>query len=163
MPSSTERRRTGGVGIGTDWSEVMACSVVNAPTCHDGPMKMILTILANAIALWVASALLSGIRFGGEGTTLALQILGVAVIFGVLNALIKPILQVLAIPFIVVTLGLFLVVVNAIMLALTSWLAGVLGLEFTVESFFWDAVLGSIIISAVSMVVAMVLPDPKRR
>lgn len=124
---------------------------------------MLLAVVANALALWVASALLDGIEFGGEGGQRLLTILLVAALFGVLNALVKPILQVLSLPFIVLTLGLFLIVVNAVMLALTSWLAGVLGLDFHVQSFFWDAVLGSLIISAVGVVTSMLLPDPDKR
>ncbi len=126
-------------------------------------MKLILTILANAVAIWVAAALLDGIRIGGEGSTYWLTLLGAAVIFGGLNAVVKPILKLLSLPLIVLTLGLFLFVVNAAMLSLTSWLSGVLGLDFTVESFLWDAVLGAIIISAVSLVVEMLLPDTDRR
>lgn len=126
-------------------------------------MKMILTILADAVAIWVAASLLDGIEIGGEGTSFWLTLLGVAVIFGVLNAVVKPILKLLSLPLIVLTLGLFLFVVNALMLSLTSWLSGVVGLDFTVESFFWDAVLGAVIVSAVSLVVDMLLPDPKAR
>ena len=126
-------------------------------------MKIILSILANALALWVASALISGIEFGGSGTSLALTVLGVAALFGVLNAIVKPILQVLSFPLVIVTLGLFLFVINAIMLSLTSWLAGVVGLDFHVDSFFWDAVLGALIISAVGVVTDLVLPDGKKR
>ncbi len=126
-------------------------------------MKMILTILADAVAIWVAAYLLDGIEIGGEGTSFWLTLLGVAVIFGVLNAIVKPVLKLLSLPLIVLTLGLFLFVVNALMLSLTSWLSGVVGLDFTVESFFWDAVLGAIIVSAVSLVVDMLLPDPKAR
>lgn len=126
-------------------------------------MKMLLAVLANAVALWVAAVLLPGISFGGEGTSLVLTVVLVAALFGVLNAIVKPLLKLLAMPFIVLTLGLFLIVVNALMLALTSWLAGVLGLEFTVDSFFWDAVLGSLIISAVGVVTGMILPDKDKR
>lgn len=68
----------------------------------------------------------------------------------------------LSIPLIVLTLGLFLFVINAFMLSLTSWVSGLLDLDFHVESFFWDAVLGSIIISIVSMVVGALLPSPRR-
>lgn len=125
-------------------------------------MKMILTILADAVAIWVAAYLLSGIEIGGQGTDFWLTLLGVAVIFGVLNAILKPILKLLSLPLIVLTLGLFLFILNAIMLSLTSWLAGVVGLDFTVESFFWDAVLGAVIVSAVSLVVDLLLPDRER-
>ena len=83
----------------------------------------------------------------------------VAAVFGVVNAVVRPLAQLLSLPFIVLTLGLFLVVVNALMLLLTSWLAGVLGLDFRVDDFWWDAVLGAVIVSAVSMVVGMLLPD----
>lgn len=124
---------------------------------------MLLAVLANAVALWVAAVLLPGITFGGEGTSLVLTVILVAALFGVLNAIVKPLLKLLSLPFIVLTLGLFLIVVNALMLSLTSWLAGVLGLEFTVESFFWDAVLGSLIVSAVGVVTSMMLPDGDRR
>ncbi|RIK13704.1 MAG: hypothetical protein DCC50_12175 [Acidobacteria bacterium] len=122
-------------------------------------MKMILTIIADAVAIWVAAYLLDGIEIGGSGSSFYLTLLAVAVIFGVLNAIVKPILQLLSLPLIVLTLGLFLFIVNAIMLSLTSWLSGLVGLDFHVDSFFWDSVLGAIIVSAVSLVVDMVLPD----
>lgn len=122
-------------------------------------MKMILTIIADAIAIWVAASLLDGIEIGGSGSRFFLTLLAVAVIFGVLNAILKPILKLLSLPLIVLTLGLFLFILNAIMLSLTSWLSGAVGLDFHVDSFFWDAVLGAIIVSAVSLVVDMVLPD----
>ena len=122
-----------------------------------------LAILANALALWVAAALLPGIEFGGEGGDLALTVALVALVFGLLNAFVKPLLKLISLPLIVLTLGLFLVVVNALMLSLTSWFAGVLGLDFTVQSFWWDAVLGALIISAVGVVTGMILPDKDKR
>lgn len=125
-------------------------------------MKTLLHILADAVAIWAAASLLSGIELGGEGSRFWLTLLGVAVIFGVLNSVVKPVLTLLSLPFIVLTLGLFLLVVNAAMLSLTSWLAGVIGLDFHVENFFWSAILGAIIISAVSMVVEMLLPDGRK-
>lgn len=126
-------------------------------------MTFVLAVLANALALWVASALLPGIEFGGEGGDLALTVALVALVFGLLNAFVKPLLKLISLPLIVLTLGLFLVVVNALMLSLTSWFAGVLGLDFTVQSFWWDAVLGGLIISAVGVVTGMILPDKDKR
>jgi putative membrane protein len=126
-------------------------------------MRILLSIVVNAIALWVASELLPGISFGGEGGDLLITVLVVALVFGVLNALVRPVLQLLSLPLIVLSLGLFLFVINAVMLSLTSWLAGVLGQDFVVESFFWDAILGSLIISAVGVVLGMLLPDRERR
>lgn len=126
-------------------------------------MTFLLAVLANAVALWVASAVVPGIEFGGEGADLALTVALVALVFGVLNAFVKPLLKLISLPLIVLTLGLFLVVVNAIMLVLTSWLSGVFNLEFTVESFWWDAVLGALIVSAVGVVTGMILPDKDKR
>lgn len=126
-------------------------------------MKMLLAVLANAVALWVAAALISGIEFGGEGSSMWLTVVLVAALFGVLNAIVKPVLKLLSLPLVVLTLGLFLIVVNAIMLALTSWVSGLVGLDFHVDSFFWDAVLGSLIISAVGVVTSMVLPSGDNR
>lgn len=126
-------------------------------------MTFVLTLLANALALWVAAAVVPGIEFGGEGGELALTVTLVTLVFAVLNSVVKPLLQILSIPLIVLTLGLFLIIVNAIMLSLTSWLAGALGLDFHVESFFWDAILGALIISAVGVVTDILLPDGDKR
>ena len=126
-------------------------------------MKLLASVVANGVALWVASALLSGIEFGGQGASQLLTIIGVALVFGLVNAVVRPLVQLLSLPLIVLTLGLFLVVINALMLLLTSWLSGVLGLNFSVDDFFWDAVLGSIIISIVSLFVSMLLPDGRER
>ncbi|WP_130011418.1 phage holin family protein [Serinicoccus sediminis] len=126
-------------------------------------MKLLATIVANGVALWVASAIVSGIEFGGQGVSQLLTIIGVALVFGLVNAVVRPLVQLLSLPLIVLTLGLFLVVINALMLLLTSWLSGVLGLNFSVDDFFWDAVLGSIIISIVSLFVSMLLPDGRER
>ena len=126
-------------------------------------MKSIaIKILVNGVALWVAALVLKGIRFGPDSEPLSKQlvtILVVAVIFGLINALIKPVLKFFALPFIILTLGLFSLVVNALMLQLTSWFADQLGLAFHVDQFFWDALLGSIIITLVSMILNLILPD----
>jgi putative membrane protein len=119
-------------------------------------------VLVNGVALWVAAKLVQGIQLADNHTTTTSQlvtILCVAVIFGLLNALIKPILTILSLPVILLTLGLFTLIVNAAMLELTSWFAGVFNLDFHVDQFFWDAVLGALIITVVSMILNAVLPD----
>jgi len=119
-------------------------------------------VLVNGIALWVAAQLVTGIQLAGNGASTGSQlvtILWVAVIFGVVNAVIKPVLKFFALPAIILTLGLFTLVVNAAMLQLTSWFAGQFSLAFHVDHFVWDAILGSIIITIVSMVLHLVLPD----
>ena len=85
-----------------------------------------------------------------------------ALVFGLVNALVKPVLKFFATPLIWLTLGVFTLVINAAMLQLTSWLTGQLGLPFVVDEFFWDAVLGALIITFVSMVLNAILPDVKK-
>lgn len=116
----------------------------------------------NAVALWVAAFLLDGIVLAEDDTTFASKfttIILVALIFGVVNAVVKPIAKVLAFPAIVLTLGLFTFIVNAFLLQLTEWIADPLGLSFVITKFWWDAVLGALIITVVSMVLNWVLPE----
>ena len=124
--------------------------------------SIVIKVLVNGVALWVAALVLKGIRFGPDSEPLSKQlvtILVVAAIFGLINAFIKPVLKFFALPFIILTLGLFSLVVNALMLQLTSWFADQLSLAFHVDQFFWDALLGSIIITLVSMILNLILPD----
>lgn len=124
-------------------------------------MSFLIKVLVNGVALWVASLLVSGIDFEDSSNTTAkvLTIAAVALIFGVLNAIIKPILTILSLPVLILTLGLFTFILNAIMLWLTQWVAGWFDLGFHVQSFWWDAVLGALIITIVSMLLNAVLPD----
>ena len=123
-----------------------------------------LKTLVNGLALWLAGLVIAGIHFGrGADWTGALKtVVLVALVFGAINALIKPILKVLSTPLIWLTLGLFTLVVNAAMLQLTSWFSQQLGLAFHVDEFWWDAVLGALVITFVSMILNALLPDPKR-
>ncbi|MFD8199129.1 phage holin family protein [Streptomyces sp. NPDC059701] len=115
--------------------------------------------VANAGALAVAVWLLDKITLtGGSTGEKAATLIVVALVFGVVNMLVKPIVRVLTFPLFVLTLGLFTLVVNALMLLLTSWLADVLNLSFHVEGF-WTAVLGGLIISVVSWALNAFLPD----
>ena len=117
--------------------------------------------VVNGVALWIAALLVDGINFGANPDTWAVvrTVLLVALVFGIVNAFVRPIAKVVSLPFIILTLGLFVFIVNALMLELTSWLSDKLGLAFHVDHFFWDAVLGAIVITIVSMVLGWVLPD----
>jgi len=117
-------------------------------------MNTIGRLIANAAALWVASYLLSGIQYTGSWPGL----LGVALVFGVVNALIKPVLTVLSLPVQVLTLGMFTFVINALLLMLTSWLASSLGIAFVVDGFV-PALLGALIVSIVSGLLSVFLVD----
>jgi putative membrane protein len=125
-------------------------------------MRFLLRLIASAAALAIATWILSDITLTASSTLReALVLLVVALIFGVLNAIIKPILTFLSIPLLLITLGLFLLVINACMLLLTSWLAGLLDIGWHVEGF-WTAVIGAIIVSIVSFVLNAFLPDPDK-
>lgn len=116
----------------------------------------------NAVALWVAAWLIDGIVLADNDTTFASKfttVILVALIFGVVNAIVKPIAKVLAFPAIVLTLGLFTFVVNAFLLQITEWISGPLGLSFEITKFWWDAVIGALVITIVSMVLNWVLPE----
>ncbi|EPD56665.1 MULTISPECIES: phage holin family protein [Streptomyces] len=121
--------------------------------------NFVVKTIANAGALAVAVWLLDKITLTGDSTgKKAGTLIIVALIFGLVNFLVKPIVKLLSLPLLILTLGLFTLVVNALMLMLTSWLAGKLDLSFHVEGF-WTAVLGGLIVSIVSWALHVVLPD----
>jgi putative membrane protein len=108
--------------------------------------------LLNAVALWVAAAVIPGLGFsGGLG-----RLLLVAAVFGIINSTLRPLLTVLTCPLIVVTLGLFTLVLNAFMLLVTGWLSESWNLGFTVSGF-WAAFLGGLVIGLVSMLISLLL------
>ena len=117
-------------------------------------MKLLLRLVGNAIALYVASTLIDGIEFGAGGEVDFGSLLAVTLIFGVVNAVIKPFVKVATCPAYLVTLGLFTFVVNALMLILTGLLAGIFNVDFRVGGFvpaFW----GAIVISLVSFLLSL--------
>ncbi|WP_431951508.1 phage holin family protein [Actinacidiphila sp. bgisy167] len=122
-------------------------------------MNFVVKTLANAGALLVAIWLVSGITLTGDDTgQKALTLILVALVFGVVNWLVKPVVKLLSLPLLLLTLGLFTLVVNALMLLLTSWISGELDLDFHVDGF-WAAFLGGLVISIVSWALNMILPD----
>lgn len=122
-------------------------------------MRLIVRLLVNAVALWVATLVVDGVDVDTPSTRdEVLTILAVAAVFAVVNVLVKPIVKLLSLPLYIITLGLFTLVVNALMLLLTSWIAGKLGIPFDVDGF-WTAVLGALVISVVSWLLNVLLPD----
>ncbi len=121
-------------------------------------MHFLLRLLINAAALWVAIQLVGGIDHRGSVWSL----LFVALVFGVLNASVRPLFLLLSLPFVIVTLGLFILIINALMLRLTSWVSGLLGLGFHVEGF-WAAFLGGLIVSVVSLMLSIFTGERKMR
>ena len=118
-------------------------------------MKLVLRIIINAIAIWVTSLLLGGFEFSGN----VLNLIIVGVIFGLINALIRPIVKLLTLPINVVTLGLFTLVINTLMLILTVWLSDSLSLTGGFFENFLIAFVAAIIISIISTVLSWFLPD----
>ncbi|MFH8404565.1 phage holin family protein [Streptomyces sp. NPDC018019] len=123
--------------------------------------NFVVKTIANAAALAVAIWLLKDITLTGENTgRKALTLILVALLFGVVNFVVKPVVKLLSFPLFILTLGLITLVINALMLLLTSWLADKFHLAFHVEGF-WTAVLGGVIISIVSWAMHVVLPDDR--
>jgi putative membrane protein len=116
-----------------------------------------LRLLINAAALWVATRLVPGVTFTGDW----LPFLGVALVFGVVNTFVGPVTKILAIPLIILTLGIFLLVVNGLMLWLTSSLSSALGLGFHVSGF-WAAFFGALVVSIVSTLLTVMVGGSRR-
>jgi putative membrane protein len=136
-------------------------------------LKIVVRILVNAVALWVAGWILPGIAIVQTSSTgletsnptvnKALAYIFIGLVFGVVNALVKPIVKVLSIPATILTLGLFTIVINAAMLWLTSWLSSYTPVHFTIDSFFWTAIFAAVIISIVSMLASGLTRSESRR
>ena len=139
-------------------------------------MALVLGLIVNAVALWVATLIVPGISLSettGDAAatgsavdnevsvpTIA-ALLIVAVVFTLVNAVIKPIVQLLSLPLTILTLGLFLLVVNALMLMLTSWITTTFqpfGAEYLVSGF-WAAFFGAIVVGLVNWVLGMLIPE----
>src|SRR5687767_5595020 len=120
-------------------------------------MQIILRLLINAAALWAATRLVPGISFDGDWRLL----LVVALVFGVLNVAVRPILILLTLPLFILTLGLFTFVLNALMLWLTSAVSDALGLGFHVTGF-GAAFLGALVVTVVSFMLSLFVGSPAR-
>ena len=119
--------------------------------------KLLIRLVANALGLYVAARIVPGISVGENW----LVVLGVVLVFGLVNALIGPLLKLLTCPLIILTLGLFTLVINAVMLLLTSGLSRAVGLSFVVEGF-WPAFWGALVVSIVSFVMTLVFHENDR-
>jgi putative membrane protein len=140
--------------------------------------SFIVRVLINGLALWIASWILPGLDISTSATTAAVANTGVTqgtetvgivlaylfigLIFGVVNAFVRPLVSFLSLPITILTLGLFTIVINAAMLYLTSWLSSHTPVHFTIDSFFWTAVLAAIIITLISLVAGRLTGAGKR-
>jgi len=118
--------------------------------------KFLLRWGINTIALYVAVELLPGLEHTGSG----LALLGVALIFGLINAAVKPVLVVFSCPLVVLTFGLFLLVINGAMLLVTAWVSDLFDLGFAVDGLGWG-ILGSIVISLISLILNALIAEDR--
>jgi putative membrane protein len=121
-------------------------------------MRLLARLLINAVALWVAVRFIPGISFTGNPVLL----LGVALVFGVVNSVVKPLVTLLSLPAVLLTLGIFLLVINALMLWFTGWISSRLGLGFSVNGF-GAAFLGGIVVGLVAWALSVFLVEHKER
>ncbi len=118
--------------------------------------KFILRLAINAIALYLAAFLLPGIALNGE----PVSILWLALIFGLVNALFRPLLKFLTCPLIILTLGLFTLVINTFLFWLTSVIGQSFGIMLSInDPIWWNAFLGGLVVSAVSVLLTLILKD----
>ena len=117
-------------------------------------MSFLIRLLVNAGALWAAVAVVPGVTYAGGW----LPFFGVALVFGFVNAFIRPLAKLLTFPLILLTLGIFSLIINGLMLWLTSALSGALDLGFHVRGF-WSAFFGALVVSIVSTLLSMMITE----
>lgn len=122
-------------------------------------MAFLARVVVIAIALAVATWIVPGIDNGATTTATSIgTLVGVALIFGVVNAILKPLIKIVGCLFYIITLGLIGLVVNALLFMLVGWLSSKLGLPFTVDGF-WSAFWGAIVVAVVGALLHFVIPD----
>ena len=125
-----------------------------------GPMGIIIRLVITAVSLWIATLVIDGIELNTESVPGKIgTLLAVAAIFGIVNAVLRPIIKTIGCALYILTLGLIAIVVNALLFMLTSWIAGQFDLPFHVDDFWPSAVLGALIVGVVSWVLNLVVPD----
>ena len=140
--------------------------------------RFVIHIVINALALWLASWVLPGLQIastsivgsdvagvGGTANTInvVLAYLFIGLVFGLVNAVVKPIVKLLSLPVTILTLGLSTIIINAAMLWLTAWVSTFTPIQFTIDDFFWTAILAALIISFVSMLTSTLGKSTSRR
>ncbi|MFD0518831.1 phage holin family protein [Paractinoplanes durhamensis] len=123
-------------------------------------MGILIRLVITAVSLWISTLVISGIELDTDSLSKKIvTLLVVAAIFGIVNAVLRPIIKVIGCGLYVLTLGLIAVVVNGLLFLLTSWIAGELDLPFHVADFWPSAVLGALLVGVVSWLLNMLVPD----
>lgn len=126
--------------------------------------SFLIKVVVCAVAVWVADYLIDGLAVTGprgQWYSEALLYLVVGAVLAVVNTIVKPVVRLLSLPLYIISLGLFALIVNAAMLELTAWVSEATPITFTIDAFFWSAVLGALVITIVTLVLNLVLPDGK--
>lgn len=126
-------------------------------------MSFLVRVAITAVAIWLATLLLPGLEvIGGEDTlTRVLVYLAVGLLFGVVNAIVKPLVRLISLPLYLITLGLFTLIVNALMLMLTAWISELTDVGLRIDNF-GTAVLGGLIVSVVSFLLSVLIPAARK-
>lgn len=122
-------------------------------------MRFLLSLVANALALWLTTLIVAGVRvvpFNDDTLGTVLSYLFVALIFGIVNGFVGSIVRVVAFPLYILTLGLFSLIVNALLLLLASWLTGLFSFGLEIDGFWW-AVLGGLVLAILSSIIGAIL------
>lgn len=125
-------------------------------------LRFVLRLIISGIAIWLAALWIDGIEIESDGTwqNEVFVVAVVALIFTIVNSLVKPLVKLVSLPLYILTLGLFFLVVNALMLLLTSWLSGLVGIGLEVDGF-GTAVLGALLISVITLIISLVVPGAR--
>jgi putative membrane protein len=125
-----------------------------------GAMGILIRLVVSAVSLWIATLVIDGIHLTADSVPKKIgTLLAIAAIFGIVNAVLRPIIKVIGCGLYVLTLGLISIVVNALLFLLTSWIAEQLSLPFHVDDFWPSAVLGALLVGVVSWLLNMLVPD----
>ena len=123
-------------------------------------MGILIRLLITAFSLWLATVLIDGIELTTDSLgQKAITLIAVAAIFGIVNAVLRPLVKIVGCGLYVLTLGLIALVVNGLLFLLTSWIAGELDLPFHVDNFWPSAVFGALLVGVVSWVLNMLVRD----
>jgi putative membrane protein len=122
-------------------------------------MSYLIRLIISAVALWITTLLVDGVHVTTDSTgKKVLTLLVVALIFGVVNSILRPIIKTVGCALYALTLGLIALIVNGALFLLTSWISAKLSIPFHVDNFL-SAVLGALIVGIVSWVIGLVIPD----
>jgi putative membrane protein len=127
-------------------------------------MSLLIRLAINAVALWIATLFISGVHLTTHSTVdKVLTLIAVAIIFGAVNAVLRPIIKSIGCAFYILTLGLISIIVNGALFMFASWLADQIGIPFKVDNFWPSAVLAALIVGIVSWLLSIVVPDRNDR